>query len=161
MPARRRSIRRCRNSITAFRNLAFMRSHALGLEMTSARKNDGHSPAACATSPHRPQPMQLSITVATGSLRSGSGFGCNRKRWAAGEPNAGVVAGAGVGVHAKPLAHHALVLRRCACFTSGFSAALLVQSAFALRHNHLRALFLSWSALLSRCRAWPPRRRCA
>ena len=31
--------------------------------------------AACATSPHSPQPTQLSITVATGSLRNGSGEG--------------------------------------------------------------------------------------
>jgi len=75
MRARRRSIRRCSKLITAFLNFAFMRSHALGLEIISARKNDGHSLAACATSPQTPQPMQLSSTVATGSLRSKSGFG--------------------------------------------------------------------------------------
>src|SRR5215472_16722889 len=75
MRARRRSIRRWSRLITAFLNLAFMLSHALGLEITSARKNDGHNLAACATSPQTPQPMQLSRTVATGSLRKGSGLG--------------------------------------------------------------------------------------
>src|SRR5438093_6930512 len=42
--------------------------------MTSARYNDGQSTAACAFSPHSPQPTQPSITVATGSVRSGSGL---------------------------------------------------------------------------------------
>src|SRR6202045_3087660 len=75
MRASRRSIRRCRRLITAFLNLAFIWSHALGFEITSARKKDGHNLAACATSPHTPQPMQLSKTVATGSVRSKSGLG--------------------------------------------------------------------------------------
>ena len=34
----------------------------------------GHSVAACAFSPHRPQPTQPSMTVATGSTFSGSGL---------------------------------------------------------------------------------------
>src|SRR5580700_3077899 len=75
IPARRRSMRFCKNPITALRTFDFVRSHAFGLVITSARKNDGHRTAACATSPHRPHPEQLSRTVATGSFRNGSWLG--------------------------------------------------------------------------------------
>ena len=75
MAARRRSVRRCRNSMIAFREAALNRSQPVGLEMIWVRKNDGHKRAACATSPHSPQPTQLSMTLATGSFRSGSGLG--------------------------------------------------------------------------------------
>ena len=37
--------------------------------------NDGQSWAACATSPHSPQPTQSLLTWATGSVRSGSSLG--------------------------------------------------------------------------------------
>src|SRR5215469_4353643 len=70
--ARRRSMRPCKNPITARRTFDFARSHAFGLVITSARKNDGHRTAAWETSPHKPHPEQLSRTVATGSFRNGS-----------------------------------------------------------------------------------------
>src|ERR1700685_1271735 len=54
IPARRRSMRPCKNPMTARRMLDFAPSHALGFEITSARKNDGQRTAAWETSPHRP-----------------------------------------------------------------------------------------------------------
>ena len=51
------------------------RSHRVGFWMMSICANEGHSCAACATSPHRPQPTQSLLTCATGSVRSGSSFG--------------------------------------------------------------------------------------
>ena len=53
----------------------FSRSHQVGFWMMSICANDGHSCAACATSPHRPQPTQSLLTWATGSVRSGSALG--------------------------------------------------------------------------------------
>ncbi len=49
------------------------RSQPLGFWITSMRWKLGHSPAAWAASPHRPQPTQPLSTVVTGSVRSGSG----------------------------------------------------------------------------------------
>lgn len=72
---RRLASRRCSQPITPSRTRWRSRSRRVGLLTISARKNDGQSTAACETSPHRPQPTQLSITVATGSRRSGSGLG--------------------------------------------------------------------------------------
>ena len=46
-----------------------------GFWMISAWKKDGQRTAASDTSPHRPQPTQEFRTLATGSLRNGSGFG--------------------------------------------------------------------------------------
>ena len=74
-PARRRSVRRWRNVMTRLLARDLKPSHPVGLEITSVRKNDGHSFAAWATSPHNPHPIQLSMTVATGSCRSGSDEG--------------------------------------------------------------------------------------
>src|SRR5215831_19403322 len=48
------------------------RSSTPGFCTISARKKDGHSTAACATSPHSPQPTQPLLTCATGSTLSGS-----------------------------------------------------------------------------------------
>jgi hypothetical protein len=48
------------------------RSHQLGFEITSARQKLGHSTAACATSPHNPQPTHSFCTCATGLRFSGS-----------------------------------------------------------------------------------------
>ena len=53
----------------------FSRSHRLGFWMMSICANDGQSCAACATSPHNPQPTQSLLTWAMGSFRSGSSLG--------------------------------------------------------------------------------------
>src|SRR5262245_27461021 len=58
--------------ITVDRRRCISRSHTLGFCTISARKNDGHNTAACATSPQRPQPTHPLLTCATGSVRSGS-----------------------------------------------------------------------------------------
>ena len=55
----------------ADRNLR-TRSNVVGLRMMSICANDGQSCAACATSPHTPQPTQSLLTWAMGSGRSGS-----------------------------------------------------------------------------------------
>jgi len=68
-------MRPCKNPITERLIRDLKLSQAFGLVITSARKNEGHNTAACATSPHKPHPEQLSRTVATGSFRKGSGFG--------------------------------------------------------------------------------------
>ena len=61
--------------MTAARILWAMVSITPGFCTISALKNDGHKTAASDTSPHSPQPTQEFRTLATGSLRSGSGFG--------------------------------------------------------------------------------------
>ena len=75
--------------------------------------------------------------------------GLDGERRAAGQPDAGVVPGAGVGVHAKALAHHALT-RGQALALQRLLAPLLVEHALALRHQHLGAGLRAGQGLLQR-----------
>ena len=87
------------------------------------------------------------------------GIGRDRQRRAAGEPDAGMIAGAGVGIDAEALAHHALAALR-GLAQQRPDAALLVQHAFRLRDDDLRAPSPWWSAPPAACRASWRRRRC-
>ena len=62
------------------------------------------------------------------------------QRRAAGEPDAGVVAGASVGIDAEAFAHHAPALAR-GTLRRRFLAPLPVEHALALRDDHLGAFF--------------------
>src|SRR5204862_3713282 len=58
---------RARALITARRSRSTSRVHGPGFVITCTWQKDGHSTAACATSPHTPQPTRVSSTCAIGS----------------------------------------------------------------------------------------------
>src|SRR6266516_1760557 len=62
----------------------------------------------------------------------------NRQRRAARETDAGMIACAGVGIDAETFAHHAVAVLDGLVYQRA-DAALLVQHAFGLRHDDLRA----------------------
>src|SRR6185437_2174188 len=72
--------------------------------------------------------------------------GLNRERRTPGKAYAGVVASAGIGIYAEALTHHALSLLHL-FLCERLDAALCIQSAFALRHNHLGTFFLGRQSL--------------
>src|SRR5262249_34975726 len=97
----------------------------------------GHSTAAWATSPHSPQPTQLSITAARVAAQR-IGIGLDRERRTAGEPDAGMVAGADLLVDSEPdLDHPPAALELLGLL--GAHAALAGELALAVGNDHLES----------------------
>ena len=83
----------------------------LGFWMMSICANEGHSCAACATSPHSPQPTQSLLTWAIGIGAQRILARLDGERGAARQADAGMVAGAHLRIDPEARAHHALAGR--------------------------------------------------
>ena len=147
--ARRASMRRCRAPITALRSFVLepVPRRGIGDDRGAVERGAKHGRV-------RHLPAQSAADAGIDHLghrlaAQRVGIGRERERGASRQPNAGMIAGAGIGIDAEALAHHALAALQALAHQRPH-APLLVEHAFRLGDDDLRPLDRGSERLLER-----------